>query len=184
MILPVTVYGNPILRKKAVNIDADYKDLNKLIEDMWETMYHTDGVGLAAPQINRSIRLFVIDATPFAEDDPSVEGFKKVFINAQITDYGDEEIGFNEGCLSVPNLNEDVYRPTSITITYQDENFETFTETFEGLRARVIQHEYDHIEGKLFIDRISPIRRRLIKGKLAAIEKHKTMPRYKIVRNK
>ncbi len=184
MILPITIYGNPVLRKKTVEIDENYDNLDELINNMWETMESSDGVGLAAPQINKSIRLFVVDATPFAEDDPSAEGFRKVFINAQITDSSEETSNFNEGCLSIPNINEDVVRPTEITITYQNEKFETFTETYNGIRARIIQHEYDHIEGVLFVDKISPIRRRLIKGKLNAIEKHKTVPRYKFIRNK
>lgn len=184
MILPITIYGNPILRKKAVEIDKNYENLKELISNMWETMQEADGVGLAAPQINKSIRLIVIDATPFAEDDPSVKDFKKVLINPVIKNFGKEKASFNEGCLSLPNIREDVVRPTEITISYQDENFNTFTETWDGIRARVTQHEYDHIEGTLFVDKISPIRRRLINGKLNAILKNKTIPEYRIIKNR
>lgn len=150
---------------------------------MWETMYNADGVGLAAPQINRSIRLIVIDASPFAEEEPDLKNFKKVLINPNISYFGDEKCSFKEGCLSIPNIHEDVIRPEEITITYQDENFNTFTETWKGARARIVQHEYDHIEGTLFVDKISPIRRRLINGKLNAIVKNKTKTEYRILKN-
>lgn len=183
MILPITIYGNPVLRKKTVEIDKNYKNLKQLIEDMWETMYNADGVGLAAPQINKSIRLIVIDASPFAEEEPDLENFKKVLINPKINHFGKEKCTFKEGCLSIPNIREDVIRPDEITITYQDENFETFTETWKGMRARIVQHECDHIEGTLFVDKISPIRRRLINGKLNAIVKNKTKTEYRILKN-
>lgn len=184
MILPVTVYGNPVLRKKAVEIDKSYEGLEQLIDNMWETMYKADGVGLAAPQINKSIRLIVIDASPFGEDDESLKDFKKVLINPEIIEFWGDEESFNEGCLSLPTIREDVDRPTSIKIRYQDEDFNTHEEEMDGVKARIVQHEYDHLEGKLFIDHISPLRRRLLNGKLNAIAKGKTVPEYRVVRNK
>ncbi len=184
MILPITIYGNPILRKTAKEINEGYEGLNELINNMFETMYKSEGVGLAAPQINKSIRLFVIDATPFEEDDPSVKDFKKAIINPEIVEHMGEKKSFNEGCLSLPGIREDVARPTKIRILYQDENFIEHDEVWDGIRARVAQHEYDHLEGKLFVDRISPIRKRLINGKLNAINKGKTIPDYKIILNK
>jgi peptide deformylase len=184
MILPIAVYGHPVLRKKAKEISADSENLDKLIADMFDTMYKSDGVGLAAPQINKSIRLIVIDATPFEEDDPSLKDFKKVIINPEILEFTGEKEAFNEGCLSLPNIREDVVRPNTIKIRYFDENFNEFTEVWDGIKARVVQHEYDHLEGKLFIDRISPIRKRLINSKLNAIAKGKTIPNYKIIFNK
>jgi peptide deformylase len=184
MILPITVYGNPILRKVTKEINPDYKDLNKLIENMFETMYKAEGVGLAAPQINKAIRMLVIDATPFGEDEPDLKDFKKVIINPEIVEFMGDEEAFNEGCLSLPGIREDVNRPTKIHIVYQDENFNEFDEVWEGVKARIVQHEYDHLEGKLFVDRISPIRKRLISGKLNAIAKGKTIPDYKIMHNK
>lgn len=184
MILPITVYGNPILRKVTKEIDPDYKDLNKLIENMFETMYKAEGVGLAAPQVNKAIRMLVIDATPFGEDEPDLKDFKKVIINPEIVEFMGDEEAFNEGCLSLPGIREDVNRPTKIRIIYQDENFNEFEEVWDGVKARIVQHEYDHLEGKLFVDRISPIRKRLISGKLTAIAKGKTIPDYKIMHNK
>lgn len=184
MILPITVYGNPILRKEAVEIDENYSGLSKLIDDMFETMYKSEGVGLAAPQINKGIRVIVVDATPFEEDDPSVKDFKKAIINPEIIEFIGEKEAFNEGCLSLPGVREDVERVTKIRILYQDENFNEYDEVWEGIRARVIQHEYDHLQGKLFIDHISPIRKRMITGKLNAIAKGKTVPDYRIVPNK
>lgn len=184
MILPITVYGNPILRKVASKIDESYEGLNELIANMFETMYKAEGVGLAAPQINKGIRLLVIDATPFEEDEPALKGFKKAFINPEIIEYkGDEEL-FNEGCLSLPGIREDVSRPTKIKVKYQDENFDTFEEEWDGVKARIFQHEYDHLEGKLFVDKISAIKRRLINSKLNAIQKGKTIPNYRILPNK
>ncbi|MDA3891420.1 MAG: peptide deformylase [Salinivirgaceae bacterium] len=184
MILPITVYGNPVLRKVAKEIKEDYKDLDKLIENMFETMYKAEGVGLAAPQVNKSIRLIVIDATPFAEDEPDLKDFKKVFINPEILEFKGEKELFNEGCLSLPGIREDVTRPTKIRIVYQDENFNEFEEVWEGVKARIVQHEHDHLQGKLFVDHISPIKKRLINSKLTAIAKGKTIPDYKIMRNK
>jgi len=179
MIYPIIIYGSPVLRKVAQEIDKDYPELNKFIADMWETMYESDGLGLAAPQVGKSIRLFVIDGEPLEEDEPALKNFKKVFINAKIIESSVETISINEGCLSIPNLREEVSRPTKIRIEYYDENFNHFDEWFEGMAARVIQHEYDHTEGILFTDKVSPLTRRLIKGKLASIAKGKFSVDYK-----
>ena len=179
MIKPVYVYGSSVLRKTAQNIEPSYPKINELIKDMYETMYHSDGVGLAAPQIGLSIRLFVIDATPLAEENPELENFNKIFINAQIVERNDELVLYSEGCLSIPNLREDVERPDSILIKYQDENFEHHEERYEGIAARVIQHEYDHLDGILYTDRISGIRKQMLKSKLNAISKGKYNVPYK-----
>jgi peptide deformylase len=191
MIYPIVVYGDPVLRKKCVDIDKDYEGLSQLIKDMYETMYDASGVGLAAPQIGKAIRLFVIDASPFAEveegEDPEfteaemkqMNGFKKTFINAQILEETGEEWKFNEGCLSIPKIREDVFRKPTLTIEYFDENFKKHKETYDGVIARVIQHEYDHIEGILFTDKISAFKRKLISGKLTDISKGKFRADYK-----
>ena len=191
MVLPIVVYGDPVLRKKCIDIDKDYPNLDQLIKDMYETMYEANGVGLAAPQINKAIRLFVVDATPFAEVDEDEEpeftpeqmkqmnGFKKTFINAQILEEVGEEWKFNEGCLSIPKIREDVLRKPTLTIEYYDEKFKKHTETYDGVIARVIQHEYDHIEGVLFTDKINPFKRKLIGGKLTDISKGKFRADYK-----
>jgi len=180
MIFPISIIGSTVLRKVAKEIDKDYKELSKFIEDMFETMYDSDGVGLAAPQVGKSIRLFVIDATPMEEDDPSLKGLKKVIINAKITERSGELVNMEEGCLSIPGIREDVKREDKIRIEYFDENFEFHDEYYEGIAARVLQHEYDHLEGVLFTDKISPLRKRLIKGKLQAISKGKFEARYKV----
>jgi len=180
MIYPIVVYGNPSLRKTSTNIDKAYPELQSIIENMFETMYASDGVGLAAPQVGKNIRLFVIDATPMAEDDPSLSDFKRIFINAKITERSGEPWAFSEGCLSLPEIREDVNRPEKISMTYLDEHFIEKKEEFDGIKARIIQHEYDHLEGKLFIDHISALRKRLIKGKLSAIEKGKINPSYRV----
>jgi peptide deformylase len=188
MILPIVAYGHPVLRKVAEEIDPDFPGLEKLIDNMWETMYGSNGVGLAAPQVNKSIRLFVIDTEQmFAnmEDDekadyPDKPGFKGVFINAHIQELAGEEWAYNEGCLSIPKIREDIIRNERVTLEYQDANFETHTTTFRGLTARVILHEYDHIEGKLFIDHISLLKRKLMKGKLSDISKGKISVDYKM----
>ena len=188
MFLPIVAYGHPVLRKVAENIDADYPGLEKLIADMWETMYASHGVGLAAPQVNKPIRLFVVDSLQMFENMDASEkkeykndtGLKQVFINAQILSLDGKEWPYNEGCLSIPKIREDVNRKESVTIQYVDENFEEKTETFTGLTARVILHEYDHIEGKLFIDYMSPFKRKLIKGKLNDISKGKISVDYKM----
>ncbi len=180
MILPVCVYGHPVLRKVASEITPEYPDLKLLIENMFDTMRKADGVGLAAPQVGYSIRLFVIDATSAAsEEKPDLYDFKKIFINPQILSYSGEEWTYNEGCLSLPEIREDVDRPSVIKLRYCNENFDVFEEEFDGIRARIIQHEYDHIEGKLFIDKLNPIRRRLIASKLKQISKGKITPAYK-----
>jgi peptide deformylase len=179
MILPIVAYGDPILKREAVEIDKDYEGLKELIENMFETMYEASGVGLAAPQIGESIRLFVVDGTPFAEDaeeepDPRAEGlmgFKKVFINPIIEEESGEEWSFNEGCLSIPDIREEVYRKEKILITYYDENWVLKEETYDGYAARIIQHEYDHVEGVLFTDRISPLKKRLLTKRLTNISK-------------
>jgi peptide deformylase len=184
MILPITVYGNPILRKKAQPIEPDYEGLQELIKNMYDTMYNAEGVGLAAPQVNKSVRLIVFDSTPFQEDEPTLKDFKKVLVNPEIVEFYGEELSFNEGCLSLPGIREDVVRPSKIRIKYQDENFNSFEEEWDGIVARVVQHEYDHLEGRLFVDHIPPIRRRLINGKLNAVAKGKTQPDYRTVPNK
>ena len=187
MILPIVAYGDPVLKKKAIDISKEYPNLDVLLENMFETMYNALGVGLAAPQIGLSIRLFLVDTTPFAEDEEltkeeqeTLNGFKRVFINAKIIKEEGSEWAFNEGCLSIPDIREDVFRQPKITIEYVDENFESHTEEFSGLVARVIQHEYDHIEGILFTDKLSSLKKRLIKGKLANISKGKIDVEYRM----
>ncbi len=184
MILPIVAYGDPVLRKRGEDIDKDFPKLQELIDNMWETMYSASGVGLAAPQIGRAIRLFVIDASGFVdedeEDEEGLEGFKKVFINPEIIEEDGEEWGFNEGCLSIPDVREDVVRHERIRIKYFDRDFNEHEEVYDGLKARVIQHEYDHIEGILFTDYLSPLRKRIIKGKLNNISKGKVSVNYKM----
>lgn len=187
MVLPIVAYGDPVLRKKAKEITKDFPNLKEFIENMKETMYHAYGVGLAAPQVGVPVRIFVIDASPFAEDEnldqeerEALNGLKKVFINARIIEEEGEEWAFNEGCLSIPDIREDVFRKEKVTIEYYDENFEKFTETYTGVSARVIQHEYDHIEGILFTDKLSSLKKRLIKGKLASIAKGKIKVDYRM----
>jgi peptide deformylase len=187
MILPIVGYGDPVLRKVAVDINADFADLKETIANMFETMYNANGVGLAAPQVGLSIRLFVIDTTPFgddeelpAEEQKELSGFKRTFINAKILKEEGEIWGFNEGCLSIPDVREDVLRHEKITIQYYDEDFNVKTEEFDGLIARVIQHEYDHIEGILFTDLISSLKKKLIKKKLQNIMDGKTRPDYRM----
>lgn len=187
MILPIVAYGDPVLRKVSVNIEKDYEGLGQLISNMWETMYKANGVGLAAPQIGRAIRLFLVDTSPFAEDDElskeeqtQLKSFKRVFINAHIEEETGSNWIFNEGCLSIPDIREDVSRKDTITIHYLDEDFKAHTETYDGLLARVIQHEYDHIEGILFTDKISTLKKRLLKGKLSNITKGKIEVDYKM----
>ena len=182
MILPIVAFGSPILRKKCVDISPDYPELKMLLENMRETMHEAHGVGLAAPQINKAIRLFLIDTTPFVDDEEETEAVivKQVFINARILEETGEEWVFNEGCLSIPDVREDISRKPNITIEYFDENFEKHTNTYDGLTARVIQHEYDHIQGILFTDKISALRKRMIKGKLMDISKGKVDVSYKM----
>lgn len=187
MILPIVAYGDPVLRKKCKEITSEYPNLKELVTNMWETMYNANGVGLAAPQIGRPIRLFLVDTSPFANDEDLTEeeqkvlgGFKKVFINATIDKETGNEWAFNEGCLSIPDVREDVSRKEIITITYEDENFNKQTESFDGLLARVIQHEYDHIEGILFTDKLSSLKKRLLKNRLDKISKGKITIEYKM----
>jgi len=187
MILPIVAYGDPVLKKKAKDIDKDYPKLEELINSMWDTMYNAYVVGLAAPQVGLPIRMFMIDPAPFAEDEELDEAEKKilmdlrkVFINPQILDETGEEWAFSEGCLSIPEVREDVFRQPDITIEYYDENWEKHTETYSGLAARVIQHEYDHIEGILFTDKLSSLKKRLIKSKLSNISKGKINVEYKM----
>ena len=189
MILPIVAYGHPVLRKVGKDITPDYPHLDKLIADMWETLYNSSGVGLAAPQVNKDIRLFIADTTQmFASMDeeerkhyPDNPGFRQVFINAHIAEEDGEEWLYNEGCLSIPKIREDIYRHQAVTLQYRDENFESHIKLFSGLTARVILHEYDHIEGKLFIDHISVLKRKLIKGKLNDISKGNVDVDYKML---
>lgn len=180
MKLPIVAYGDPVLRRKAENISNTYPDLNQLITNMFETMYNAHGVGLAAPQVGLSVRLFIIDATPFSEDEPQLEHFKKVFINAEVIEESGEKWSFNEGCLSIPDIREDISRNSNVVISYFDENWNHHQETYSGLAARVIQHEYDHIEGKLFTDKLSPLRKAMLKSRLDSISKGNIKVEYKM----
>jgi peptide deformylase len=187
MIYPIVAYGDPVLRKVTVDIDKSY-DVKKLSEDMFETMYNAKGVGLAAPQIGLNLRMFVVDGRPFNEGedmeerdkDPSLIDFKKVFINAEILEEDGDDWGFEEGCLSIPDVREDVYRPEYLTIRYFDEDWNEHTEEYEGLAARIIQHEYDHVDGILFTDHLNPVKKRMLKNKLAKITKGKVDVDYKM----
>ncbi len=180
MIYPVTVYGDPVLRKKTTNIDQNYEGLSSLINDMFETMYNADGVGLAAPQIGLTIRLFVVDLSPMGEEEPQLKDFKKVFINARISEKSGEEELMEEGCLSIPGIHEKVMRKNHIRIQYFDENWVEHDEEYTGYPARVLQHEYDHLDGVMFVDHCSPLKKRLLKGKLVDISKGKTNASYRI----
>lgn len=188
MLLPIVAYGNPILRTVCKDIHSDFANLAQLINDMWETMYYSSGVGLAAPQVNYDIRLFVVDSTQIftnLDDDekdkyPDRPGIKQVFINAYIKELNGEEWLYNEGCLSIPKIREDILRNEKVKLHYLDENFVPYTKTFNGATARVILHEYDHIEGKLFIDYLKPLKRKLLKGKLDDISKGKVNVDYKM----
>ncbi|MDP4246107.1 MAG: peptide deformylase [Bacteroidota bacterium] len=188
MILPIVAYGSPVLRVVCKDITPDYTDLARFIVDMWETMYSSSGVGLAAPQVNKDIRLFVVDSSQiFAGQDegdkgryPDEPGIRQVFINAHITEVDGEEWSYNEGCLSIPKIREDIYRSEEVTLDYVDEHFEPHTTTFHGLTARVILHEYDHIEGKLFIDYLKPLKRKLLKSKLDDITRGRISVDYKM----
>ncbi|MDP4148700.1 MAG: peptide deformylase [Bacteroidota bacterium] len=188
MILPIVAYGSPVLRVVCKDITPDYPDLARFIDDMWETMYSSSGVGLAAPQVNKDIRLFVVDSSQiFAGQDegdkgryPDEPGIRQVFINAHITEVDGEEWSYNEGCLSIPKIREDIYRSEEVTLDYVDEHFEPHTTTFHGLTARVILHEYDHIEGKLFIDYLKPLKRKLLKSKLDDITRGRISVDYKM----
>jgi peptide deformylase len=189
MILPIVAYGAPVLRTLCKDIDAGYPGLEKLIADMWETMYASNGVGLAAPQVNRDIRLFVVDSHQIIDgmdekekkENPNEVGIKKVFINAHITELDGVPWLYNEGCLSIPRIREDVLRDEIVTLSYVDEGFQPHTDTFSGITARVILHEYDHIEGKLFIDYLKPLKRKLLKGKLDDISRGKVKVDYRML---
>ena len=188
MIYPIVAYGAQVLRKKAAHISPDYPGLQELITNMWETMYYSSGVGLAAPQINKDIRLFIIDSTQIFENQdeadkgkyPDEPGIKRVFINAEIISEQGDEWPYNEGCLSIPRIREDIYRRPEVILQFQDEEFQTHTETFTGITARIIQHEYDHTEGKLFIDYLKPLRKKLLQRKLADISKGLVKVDYKM----
>jgi peptide deformylase len=188
MILPIVAYGDPVLKKEAEEIDEKYPDLSKLIVDMFETMYHAKGVGLAAPQIGKSIRLFIVDGAPFADEedeepDPraaGIENFKKVFINPIIEEESGDKWSFQEGCLSIPKIRENVFRQEKVLITYFDENWEFHEEAFDGYAARIIQHEYDHIEGILFTDHLTPLKKKMLTKRLQNITSGKIDIDYKM----
>jgi peptide deformylase len=190
MVLPIVAYGHPVLRKVATDIDPSYPGLQKLVEDMWETMYNSNGVGLAAPQVARDIRLFVIDSAQIFTnmDDqeraestyPDASGAKQVFINAHIVEEGGNDWAYNEGCLSIPKIREDISRAEEVTLEFYDENFAKQTRTYNGITGRIILHEYDHIDGKLFIDHLSPLKRKLLKRKLDDISKGAIQVDYKM----
>jgi len=171
MILPIVAYGDPVLKKVAQEIDPEYPELGELVDNMFDTMYNASGVGLAAPQVGLSIRLFILDATPFSEEHPELDGFVKVFINPIILEETGKKWPFNEGCLSIPGIREDVERKPKVLIEYYDENWDLKEETYEGIVARIIQHEYDHVEGVLFTDHLAPLKRRMLKGRLNDISK-------------
>jgi peptide deformylase len=179
MIYPILVYGNPVLKKRAKNIVKGETDIEQLVEDMFETMHNASGIGLAAPQIGKSIRLFVIDAS--ALEEPELEDFKQVFINPQMIEESGKEWAFEEGCLSIPEIREDIFRPEKLRLKYFDENWVEHEEDFDDMKARIIQHEYDHIEGVLFTDHLTPFKKRLLKAKLMNISKGKVKPNYGIL---
>ncbi|UII28593.1 peptide deformylase [Fulvivirga maritima] len=178
MIYPIVVYGDPVLKKKAEDIKQGEIDVKTLSEDMFETMNAASGIGIAAPQIGKSIRMFVVDGTPIEDED--MEGFKKVFINPQMIEETGDEWPFEEGCLSIPNIREEVSRNAKIKIKYFDENWVEHEDEFDGMKARIIQHEYDHIEGILFTDYLSPLKKRMLKGKLQNITKGKMKVDYRV----
>jgi peptide deformylase len=178
MILPIVAYGDPLLRKKGINIDKNYPGLETLINNMFETMYASHGVGLAAPQVGKSINLFVLDTAPF--EDEKYPSMKKVFINAEILDESGDEWEYEEGCLSIPGIRENVWREETVTISYQDEHFNSIEETYDGIAARVIQHEYDHCKGKLFVDHLPELKKRLLKNRLIRISKGDVEVAYKM----
>jgi len=181
MVLPVTAYGHPVLRKVAKPVDKDYLGLEQFIDNMWETMYFSEGVGLAAPQVNKSIRIFIVDATPYEEDMPEAKGFRKVFINPEIIEeQGDEKL-INEGCLSIPGIREDVARPGQVHIQYYDRDWNFYDEWYDGMLGRIIQHEYDHLEGTLFTDKLSPVRKTILRSRLSNISKGKVEVGYKMI---
>ncbi len=181
MILPIVAYGHPTLKAVAQPIASDYPDLEKLLADMWETLAHSEGVGLAAPQVNKSIRLFIVNGNPFYPDYPEGKGFKQVFINAELIEAFGDDVSFKEGCLNLPNIYEDVVRKDKIHIKYLDENFLEHEDVFEGIQSRIIQHEYDHLEGHVHVDRIAPLRKTLLQSKLRAISEGKCDADYRMI---
>ena len=183
MILPIYLYGQPVLRKEAEDVPRDYPELKQLIDNMFETLVQAEGCGLAAPQVGLGLRLFIVDGTELAEDYPECANFKKVFINPEMIERSEEKITYSEGCLSLPGISENVIRPQKIRIRYYDENWQEHEDELSGFDARIVQHEYDHLEGNVFTDRISPIRRQFVNGKLQKIAKGKTMGKYKCKRN-
>lgn len=182
MILPIYLYGQPVLRKETEDVE-NTEEVKTLISDMWETLKQADGCGLAAPQVGKAWRLFIVDGTELAEDYPDCATFKQVFINPEIVEESEETVSYSEGCLSLPGISENVIRPKTITINYLDENFEEHEETFTDFKARIVLHEYDHLEGHVFTDRVSPIRKTMVRGKLQNIAKGKVGARYKYKRN-
>ncbi len=181
MVLPVTAYGHPVLRKVAREIDKDYPDLEKFIEDMWETMYYSEGVGLAAPQVNRSVRIFIVDATPYGEEVPEAKDFKKTFINPEVIEEQGDEVLQSEGCLSIPGIREEVARPGQVRLQYYDLDWNFHDEWYDGMLGRIIQHEYDHLEGILFTDKLSPVRKTMLRNRLSNISKGKVDAGYKMI---
>jgi len=181
MILPITAYGHPVLKKVAQDIDKDYPELEQFIKDMFETMYFAEGVGLAAPQVNKSIRVFVMDASHYADEIPEAKDFKKIFINAHITERSGDEKLVEEGCLSIPHIREEVWRKNDIRIEYYDENWQFHNETYSDMIARIIQHEYDHLDGILFVDKVSMLRKTLLKRKLQDISTGNVKTDYKMI---
>lgn len=180
MIYPIMLYGSPVLRKVSKEIDKDFSGLKSLIEDMFDTMYKAEGMGLAAPQIGKSLRLFILDASLLKESDPSLEGFKKAFVNPYIVEEDGEEWSFNEGCLSIPLIREDVLRKQRIRIQYFDENWNFHDEYYDSVKARIIQHEYDHLNGILFTDKVTPLKKKLLKSKLIEISRGKVEVNYQV----
>lgn len=180
MIFPVIAYGHPVLKKKAVDVPQDYQDLDILMDNMWNTMYNAQGVGLAAPQIGKSLRIFIIDTLQIDEEGKEAKGLKQVFINAEMLEESGKQWTYEEGCLSIPHIRGDVERLNAITIKYLDADFVEHTQSFEGVNARVIQHEYDHIEGKLFTEKLKPLKKRLIQRKLEAIRKGNVKADYRM----
>lgn len=180
MILPIYAYGQPVLRKKTIEIQEDYEDLNVLIENMWETMYNASGIGLAAPQIGKAIRIFIVDTTQLEDDEKDMVGVKQVLINPTMLEEEGEEFAYEEGCLSIPDIRGDVFRKPNIKVEFFNEKFEKQVEQYSGINARVVQHEYDHIEGKLFTEKLKPLRKRMIKRKLESIKKGKVSAEYRM----
>lgn len=180
MILPVYIYGSPVLRKVAREVEQDEESIEQFIQNLWETMHHSDGIGLAAPQVGQSSQIFVVDGTPLEKDDPALKDFKMTFINPEIIErYGDDKT-YEEGCLSIPEIREEIVRPEKIKIRWFDSNFTFHEEEFGGIGARIIQHEYDHLQGILFTDKVAPLKKRMLRGKLNAIAKGKFDVKYKV----